>query len=179
MKALPLILILIFGLCIAECGPKQGDSGIGVSVNPGQPIFIPWGTLPAPVGPGGYFQLAPPYFSANSIIINWTGTNTLQLLAVLITTVDPNATIPVTCALAGLDLTTIFAAQANPVTGNVNIPPGTTATSAAWGCGSITVPTPLPNSFNIPINVKVVGIVLDGSGNAIGRVSGSTNITAH
>jgi hypothetical protein len=179
-KALRAISTFGVLLCLS-CG-GSANNGLSVVVIPTQPVAIPYGTTTVLGNP-----VTAPYFLLNSVNLTWVGANgdSLEVVTILMQT-PPNygttptggtttTNTPVTCGISGDQLAAAYPNYNN--NGNVVLPPGVTATSGPMPCSGFTLPTPLPTSLAIPIQVEVIGVLIDGNGNAAGRVQQTQNIT--
>ena len=160
-----------------SCGSPQ-NTGLTVTVIPNQPFAIPFGTTTV-LG----VAVTAPYFILNSINLAWAGTGNLEIVAIIMsspvnnsTTTGTTTTPTVNCGIAGDQLAAAYPTYSN--NGNVVIPTNTTAVSGQMPCAGFSLPTPLPQTLNIPVTIQVVGVIIDPtSGNPTGRVTQSQNIT--
>jgi hypothetical protein len=174
-------------LLIIACGNQQ-DTGLDVSVTPDRPVMIPYGTGTTV---SNWFKLTPGYFTLTSINLKWRGTGTLNVIAIVLqspdvisggttggTTGSGSGMVSVACNFAGDDLGVIYSSLKDS-NGNIMIPATTTPvfnSSAESGCGGISLPSPIPQSFNTPVQVKVIGAVVDSTNNTVGRATATANI---
>ena len=99
--------------------------------------------------------LNPPFFVLNNIELTWQSQKDLSLYMVTLKSLDP--TLPAyDCVISGDELAVLFPSSTTNA-GQVLLKPGISV-SREIGCGNLPLPSPLPNTFNIPVEVKVSGL---------------------
>lgn len=146
--------------------PQPGLSAVAVPTNP---ILIPYGTANV----GGYFNLTGPYFIVNQLEILWAGAGGKVLLnSITLKSLDPN--IKVSCNLVGDDLKELF--PQNVSGGEVYFDQGSPAqASLQFGCELSGLPSPLPQTIDIPVEIEVAGSV-EGPNGYMGAAYTTTTI---
>ncbi|MDZ4677833.1 MAG: hypothetical protein SGI74_10020 [Oligoflexia bacterium] len=171
------ITFLVLLLSLA-CAKK--NSNLLINPTPARPILIVGGESTTVNG----FDLSPPYFTVASMSVHWKGGGNLAILAITMESVvsagsTTASAIKVKCALSGDDLKLVFPDNISAATGGIVVAEGAAAiTSRIFGCGGITLPIPAPESFNIPVTVKVTGVIQVPSNpnNTTGRAIGTSII---
>ena len=124
---------------------------LSVMITPQKPVLIP-------VGSGTVLDGQPleaPYFLANSVHVSWTGPEKITLL-LLELKADDNS---YTCAYSGDQLSRIFPNNVD-ASNHVVIDPKVDliVTSQEFGCAKVSIPSPIPDSVNIPFTAKLTAI---------------------
>lgn len=180
MNKLACLLILVTMALALSCG-GQKNSGLAISVVPNKPVVNPTtNSITAGASPG--ISLTGPLVLFSYITLSWSGTDVFNLLSLQVS-LSSGSTL--NCSYSsGSNFSAIFP-DSSP-TGLVTMnPPATgstptTYTSGIWGCGSVPVPSPFPDSgVSMPATVKVVGVTIDKNDptKTTGRVTATAAIT--
>jgi hypothetical protein len=172
-------LIICFLAVFTSCAEDSNNS-LSVTVVPSNPILVAQGDGTTVNGD----ELSAPYFTVTKALITWKGTQSVSLILLSLQTTDKKYS----CAFSGDDLLAILPTTINgtsildSTTGTIvlpSVPDGITISTTLFGCGGLVVADKTASSFNIPMDVKIVGTVINPSDatQATGRATGTASIT--
>ncbi len=176
MNRIALFLTILF--VALACNQKK--QLLEVTVEPKEPIIIPEGKTT--------FQgkeISAPWYTISSITFNWNTDNAedgvAQILAIIakskVASNTAGGSTNFTCAIDGDTLYAMFSTNG---AGRIIIERNTPKTSRLGVvCYGFALPSPIPEQFNIPTNVKVYAAQVDDRNfyKTIGRVTATSRIT--
>lgn len=169
------IAIIILAVVIFIACQQSGNKGLTISATPNNPILQPTGEATCSGN-----KITAPLFIVQSFNVTWTGTGDVSIMSLELKTTSSGATTSsYSCTLSGDKLYASFPSE-NLVGSQILIRQG--ASPVKMGgicCGGVPLPSPVPDTFNIPVQVKLSGGIIDSSNNTTGRASATTVITVN
>jgi hypothetical protein len=180
--ALTTAISLVLG---GACANKTANSGLVIGIANSSPSINP---VPGSTTTVNGIIITAPYFVVNQMTLQWTGTGGLNILSLEFKTAsntssstDPNSQQPYDCILVGSPLLFAFPTgyfanayalgqivipgvgfdntSGSPVA-NPQLTTAPTVITSQIGCSAVPLPSPQPDSFRLPLIVKVTAEVV-------------------
>jgi len=186
------LAILYCVLFVIYCGNNSQNTSLSVTVIPQNPFLIPTGGATTLNG----ISVTPPYFIINEVILNYSGTGGVMIFDIQITqtgggttgssgglggsTGSGGSTTPTyTCDINGDILKAAFPSLPT-IDGQIVLQKSNNAVASSQiACSGLTLPNPVPTTFNYPMTVTVFGAVLSNPNDPTsvgGRVQATQSI---
>jgi len=179
-------LAILIGMTaiVMSCGGQ--NSSLGLTVVPTQPVLVPFGTTTDCAGN----SITAPFFKIDQLQLSWSGSDTVDIQAIIITLREAGSASNQICAVGGTGLSAIFTASGTPAPSATPIPateitispptPGGTPSMKSTSCPiicSVTVADQFATSFNISGTLRVMASTINSSSQTTGRTTATATIT--
>ncbi len=162
-----LIMISFVGI---HCVSKSSGSLVVVAI-PQTPILIPNG----PPQHFGTRTISPPFFMVRQINVSYQGAGRINIFDLEFIH-KTNGVNDFTCGFVGDEFAQVFSGSTD-AKGQVIMSQGQTLQTQPIVCAGIPLPNPLPETFNIPMTVRINATTIDSNNNPTGRIKGEAVIT--